>query len=66
MAGRTAPSRDLLKRYSAKRNIALTPEPEGVRLVESPALSFVIQKHWASRLHYDFRGSCRDTGQNDT
>ena len=44
-----------LKTYQAKRNFAVTPEPadggEGV----GEALAFVIQKHWASRLHYDFR-----------
>jgi len=46
-----------LSRYNAKRNFARTPEPTGVEGARaSPApLSFVIQKHWASRLHYDFR-----------
>lgn len=46
---------DKLTRYKAKRNFAITAEPaEGG--TESPgALQFVIQKHWASRLHYDFR-----------
>ncbi|NVM77113.1 bifunctional non-homologous end joining protein LigD [Duganella sp. SG902] len=44
-----------LKTYKAKRNFAITPEPaeggeEGVG-----TLTFVIQKHWATRLHYDFR-----------
>jgi bifunctional non-homologous end joining protein LigD len=44
-----------LTTYKAKRNFAVTPEPaeggeEGVG-----TLTFVIQKHWASRLHYDFR-----------
>lgn len=44
-----------LTRYQAKRNFAITPEPlAGGETVEH-ALSFVIQKHWASRLHYDFR-----------
>ncbi len=47
-----------LKTYKAKRNFAITAEPAGE--VEDvgeggEALSFVIQKHWASRLHYDFR-----------
>ena len=46
---------DPLQRYSAKRNFALTPEPKAVREADAKALSFVIQKHWASRLHYDFR-----------
>ncbi|MTV37119.1 DNA ligase D [Duganella radicis] len=42
-----------LKTYKAKRNFAITPEPaEGG---EGGAGVFVIQKHWATRLHYDFR-----------
>ena len=44
-----------LKTYKAKRNFAVTPEPEGDVGQGGEALSFVIQKHWASRLHYDFR-----------
>lgn len=46
---------DKLTHYKAKRNFSITSEPaEGG--TESPeALQFVIQKHWASRLHYDFR-----------
>lgn len=45
-----------LQAYTAKRNFALTPEPRGQEEQgASPALNFVIQKHWASRLHYDFR-----------
>jgi len=49
------PQTDSLQRYTAKRDFAVTPEPKGVRAKKSKALSFVIQKHWASRLHYDFR-----------
>ncbi len=45
---------DPLRRYSAKRNFAITPEPKAVR-EDAADRSFVIQKHWASRLHYDFR-----------
>ncbi|WP_332855744.1 DNA ligase D [Duganella sp. S19_KUP01_CR8] len=46
--------RDALKTYKSKRNFAITPEPaEGGEGGET--LAFVIQKHWASRLHYDFR-----------
>lgn len=44
-----------LKTYKAKRNFKLTPEPEGAVEQGGEALSFVIQKHWATRLHYDFR-----------
>ncbi|HEY0857103.1 MAG TPA: DNA polymerase ligase N-terminal domain-containing protein, partial [Albitalea sp.] len=53
MAPRAAP--EPLRRYQAKRNFAVTPEPEAVAAGPSEALSFVVQKHWASRLHYDFR-----------
>src|SRR5262245_45087841 len=46
-----------LKTYQAKRNFKRTPEPKGKqRPKKSRAkLSFVIQKHDATRLHYDFR-----------
>src|SRR5437660_9419223 len=46
-----------LKEYQAKRNFRRTPEPAGkVRSHDGDvALSFVIQKHAASHLHYDFR-----------
>ena len=47
---------DALKAYKAKRDFKITSEPEGAAGAEQPgALRFVIQKHWASRLHYDFR-----------
>lgn len=47
-----------LARYNAKRDFGATREPEGkpaARKGRGKALGFVIQKHWASRLHYDFR-----------
>jgi bifunctional non-homologous end joining protein LigD len=46
---------DALDAYKKKRDFTVTPEPAegGVPGVE--ALQFVIQKHWASRLHYDLR-----------
>src|SRR5215208_872490 len=55
MADRSPPAGNDLKRYTAKRNFDITPEPKGTRAKRAKALSFVIQKHWASRLHYDFR-----------
>lgn len=47
--------RDSLKTYKAKRNFAVTPEPAEGGEEGGEARTFVIQKHWASRLHYDFR-----------
>lgn len=46
-----------LKEYQAKRNFRRTPEPAGkVRSKGGDStLTFVIQKHAASHLHYDFR-----------
>ena len=50
-----ADSPDRLKRYSQKRDFTVTPEPKPVRPRQAAGRSFVIQKHWASTLHYDFR-----------
>ena len=45
-----------LHSYRAKRNFAITSEPSGTEVVGATGvLSFVVQKHWATRLHYDFR-----------
>jgi len=45
-----------LERYRQKRDFRVTPEPAGkVGQRRSRKLTFVIQKHAASRLHYDFR-----------
>ena len=46
---------DPLARYWAKRDFSVTAEPRGERAPDTASLSFVIQKHAASRLHYDFR-----------
>ncbi|MCF7769440.1 MAG: DNA ligase D [Achromobacter pulmonis] len=46
---------DTLAKYRAKRDFTLTPEPAGGGQPNQAARAFVIQKHWASRLHYDFR-----------
>jgi bifunctional non-homologous end joining protein LigD len=45
-----------LARYRAKRDFSKTAEPAGAEKTNpSNRLRFVIQKHAASRLHYDFR-----------
>src|SRR5215213_2507931 len=44
-----------LKEYKKKRDFKVTAEPEGKEHKNSASHSFVIQKHAASRLHYDFR-----------
>jgi bifunctional non-homologous end joining protein LigD len=45
-----------LSTYRAKRDFTKTAEPSGeVHVKESPVLRYVIQKHAATRLHYDFR-----------
>jgi len=46
---------DALKDYKAKRNFSITSEPAEGGEASAGALTFVIQKHWATRLHYDFR-----------
>ncbi|MDO8954479.1 MAG: DNA polymerase ligase N-terminal domain-containing protein [Gammaproteobacteria bacterium] len=43
-----------LKDYHHKRNFSKTPEPKGHLPKKSGAI-FIIQKHAASHLHYDFR-----------
>ncbi|SHE56339.1 DNA polymerase ligase N-terminal domain-containing protein [Chryseobacterium takakiae] len=44
-----------LKDYNAKRKFNETTEPEGKTKKSKDKLIFVIQRHAASRLHYDFR-----------
>ena len=44
-----------LSLYKQKRSFEKTPEPSGKKVATSKALKFVVQKHDASRLHYDFR-----------
>ena len=41
--------------YKKKRNFAKTPEPGPVKGKKGSKLTFVVQRHYASRLHYDFR-----------
>ncbi|MFV8347101.1 DNA polymerase ligase N-terminal domain-containing protein [Flavobacterium sp. ZB4P13] len=44
-----------LNKYNQKRNFNSTTEPEGEIKKSSTKLIFVVQKHAASHLHYDFR-----------
>jgi bifunctional non-homologous end joining protein LigD len=49
---------EILKKYRSKRNFDVTSEPSGSgpkRTGSKTALAYVIQKHQASHLHYDFR-----------
>ncbi len=43
-----------LKKYQAKRDFNKTDEPRG-RIRQKNFDRFVVQKHQASHLHYDFR-----------
>lgn len=47
--------KNALKTYREKRNFEATPEPAEGGEANEEARSFVVQKHWATRLHYDFR-----------
>lgn len=46
-----------LRRYHLKRDFGRTPEPSGQPVSQRPAdqRRYVVQKHAATRLHYDFR-----------
>lgn len=46
---------DLLKKYKQMRDFGATPEPAGGKPKKTKLPIFVIQKHQASHLHYDFR-----------
>src|SRR5262245_10049315 len=53
-----APAREPLAEYNRKRNFRITREPPGdapARPRADGGLSYLIQKHAATRLHYDFR-----------
>jgi bifunctional non-homologous end joining protein LigD len=46
---------DKLSAYHAKRNFNITAEPRGDAAAPAERLRFVVQKHDARKLHYDFR-----------
>lgn len=55
-----ADSNNPLSRYWSKRDFSVTSEPAGSEKTPAPisanaSLPFVVQKHAATRLHYDFR-----------
>jgi bifunctional non-homologous end joining protein LigD len=50
-----AAAQDQLTTYRAKRRFEETPEPRGAPGKTKPGHAYLIQKHDATRLHYDFR-----------
>jgi DNA ligase D-like protein (predicted 3'-phosphoesterase) len=55
MPAKTA-TRSSLERYHAKRDFSPTDEPQGAAVRPGAVnLRYLIQKHEATRLHYDFR-----------
>lgn len=48
-------AKNTLKEYREKRDFKKTPEPSGERKGDGKKPIFVIQKHDARNLHYDFR-----------
>ncbi|MGY2492363.1 DNA ligase D [Cupriavidus sp. CP313] len=58
MSANSDRTRPPLSKYQKKRDFNVTPEPTpqaGGPSAPSQHLSFVVQKHWSGRLHYDFR-----------
>lgn len=47
--------KDPLADYNAKRDFSLTPEPAGERKSSGSGNLFIVQKHDATRLHWDLR-----------
>jgi bifunctional non-homologous end joining protein LigD len=55
MAKKATPKRQGLDAYERKRDFAKTPEPKARVAKARGPLHFVVQKHRATALHYDFR-----------
>ena len=56
MAVKSSTAEKALDRYRSMRDFGQTQEPSGAdKTIASNRLRFVIQKHAATRLHYDFR-----------
>jgi DNA ligase D-like protein (predicted 3'-phosphoesterase) len=53
--GARVPRRDALRQYRAKRDLKRSPEHSGARRARRGGPRFVVQKHAATSLHYDFR-----------
>ena len=58
-SNRRSPAGDRLTTYRGKRDFSVTPEPSGERPPSGPPAAagnrFVVQRHRATRLHYDLR-----------
>jgi bifunctional non-homologous end joining protein LigD len=47
---------DRLERYREMRDFSITPEPRGAKAARrGEQLRYYVQRHAATRLHYDFR-----------
>jgi bifunctional non-homologous end joining protein LigD len=55
MAEKPAPDLDALLRYRQKRDFEKTPEPQAGAPDGGGDLTFVVQQHRATRMHWDFR-----------
>ncbi|HET6615196.1 MAG TPA: DNA polymerase ligase N-terminal domain-containing protein, partial [Dehalococcoidia bacterium] len=55
MADKPAPDLDQLLKYRQKRDFDKTPEPESGAPADHKDLTFVVQQHRATRMHWDFR-----------
>ncbi len=52
---RSSAKSDPLATYNAKRDFQKTAEPKGARQSSATGNRFIVQKHEATRLHWDFR-----------